>query len=656
MRSEYRPDVDGLRAVAILAVLTFHAFPQALPGGFVGVDVFFVISGFLITRIIVGEIQGGTFTFRKFYSRRIRRIFPALAVVLTFTVLVGWLVLLPYDFALLGGHVASGAAFGSNLLLWKETGDYFDVNASVKPLLHLWSLGVEEQYYIMWPLLLVILRKRISWVPVLILLVAVGSFAFNVPTAPHHPRSAFYLPQSRFWELMIGSALAYAALNHANVLAWLRPARGAIAAAGVVLLAIGFGVIHEHRVFPGAWALLPTIGTGLLILAGPDTWLNRNVLAARAMVFIGLISYPLYLWHWPLLAYARIYLEEDPSTGAKVLLLGLSVLLAWLTYVLLEQRVRHAGTARAPYRTVWALCGSLAVLAICGLLTLTERVDARSSGAPFVAEISEALHDWQAVDNRSVPGESRATVLFFGDSHMQQFLPRVDYVAQRPIAPPRRTVVIRTRGGCAPIPGIERRGYDCHGYVEDTYRMAQRPEIDTIVIAASWHGFLSRTDYFRAGDEDSGSPLALAAAEQQWIWDGFEAQLRGLVKRGKRVAIILSTPRGRAFDPRNMISRSGLAFEVHITRRLEASAVARETAAVDARLREIARRVGAEIVVAFDWVCGREWCPTIDAQGNPYFMDDSHLRASFVREHLSGLDEFIYVTPADGGGQLTHAN
>src|SRR5687768_8357422 len=203
----YRPDVDGLRAVAVLAVLAFHAFPHAMPGGFAGVDVFFVISGFLITGIILDDLERGRFTIAGFYWRRIRRIFPALILVLTACLVLGWVLLLPDEYRQLGKHVAAGAGFIANLALWAEAG-YFDWSAELKPLLHLWSLGVEEQYYLVWPLLLLFFRR---WTLGLIVGIGVLSFALNLYMTAKYPSAAFYLPMTRFWELLIGSALAYRA-------------------------------------------------------------------------------------------------------------------------------------------------------------------------------------------------------------------------------------------------------------------------------------------------------------------------------------------------------------------------------------------------------------------------------------------------------------
>ncbi|KAB2889547.1 MAG: acyltransferase, partial [Desulfobulbaceae bacterium] len=205
----YRPDIDGLRAIAVVIVLIFHAFPENMPGGFVGVDVFFVISGYLISGLIFADLQKGSFRFSDFYARRIRRIFPALILVLAASSLLGWFLLLPDEFAQLGRHVAGGAGFVSNFVLLGEAG-YFDSEAELKPLLHLWSLGIEEQFYFIWPLLLFVAWKK-RWAPLtLILLLLTGSFAFNIDRVHDHPTSTYFLPFTRFWELMIGCTLAYA--------------------------------------------------------------------------------------------------------------------------------------------------------------------------------------------------------------------------------------------------------------------------------------------------------------------------------------------------------------------------------------------------------------------------------------------------------------
>jgi len=297
----YRPDVDGLRAIAVLSVLAFHAFPRAAPGGFAGVDVFFVISGFLISGILFEALRAGHFSFIDFYRRRVRRIFPALILVLAASLGLGWMLLLPDEYRLLGKHALAGAGFLSNIALWREAG-YFAPAAEVTPLLHLWSLGVEEQYYLVWPLLLAFFAGRPRALPWMIVGLAAVSFALNVWLTPRAPSAAFYLPLTRFWELMAGSALAY----HVHYGSPGRRMADAKAAAGLALVAAGIALLSAGRAFPGWWALAPVVGSSLLIAAGPAAWINRRLLSNPVMVYIGLISYPLYLWHWPLLVYARI--------------------------------------------------------------------------------------------------------------------------------------------------------------------------------------------------------------------------------------------------------------------------------------------------------------------------------------------------------------
>lgn len=209
MHPAYRPDIDGLRAVAVLSVIAFHATPYWMPGGFAGVDIFFVISGYLISSLVLADVARGTFTLGDFYVRRIKRIFPALILMLTTVFTVGWFVLYPDEHEQLGKHIAAGVGFVSNIVLWRESG-YFDVNAELKPLLHLWSLGIEEQFYILWPLLLALTWRwrSIQWT--LILAIAAGSFLLNLLRVAGHPETTFYLPPTRIWELLVGCTLAYA--------------------------------------------------------------------------------------------------------------------------------------------------------------------------------------------------------------------------------------------------------------------------------------------------------------------------------------------------------------------------------------------------------------------------------------------------------------
>ena len=324
----YRPDVDGLRAIAVIAVIAYHAFPRLVPGGFVGVDIFFVISGYLITQIIVADLDRGSFSFAEFYARRVRRIFPALIVVMLTTLAAGTAIFLPDELTSLARNAIAGASFGANLMLLSEVG-YFDLDAHVKPLLHLWSLGIEEQFYLAWPLALWACPRR--WRLVLICGIIMLSFGLNVALVKTHPAATFYLPFTRAWELMAGAAITGVAITG-------RRLRYLATGAGSCFV-ITFFVYDAGMAFPGWAALLPVLGTMLTVL-GEGAPFNRLVLSHRWTVLLGRISYPLYLWHWPLLVFAQLYLLRPLTPAETIIALGAALGLAWITYQWIERPIR----------------------------------------------------------------------------------------------------------------------------------------------------------------------------------------------------------------------------------------------------------------------------------------------------------------------------
>jgi len=337
---KYRPDIDGLRAIAVLSVVGFHAFPNFVPGGFIGVDVFFVISGFLISTIIFENIDNHSFSFFDFYSRRIRRIFPALILVLATCLIVGWFTLLADEYAQLGKHVAGGAGFVDNFIFMSEAG-YFDNSAITKPLLHLWSLGIEEQFYLLWPLIIIILKKlKFSFFKITLAIFFL-SILFSIYILKTNAVIAFYSPLARFWELLLGSLLAWIFLyknEDAKVIS--EKYGNLISFFGLALLVLGFAIINERVQFPGARALLPVLGAAMIIFASPSSWLNSSFLARRLLVWLGLISYPLYLWHWPILSFMAIIHGGTPGIAGGLTAIAASIFLAYLTFKCLELRLR----------------------------------------------------------------------------------------------------------------------------------------------------------------------------------------------------------------------------------------------------------------------------------------------------------------------------
>lgn len=434
---KYRTDIDGLRAIAVLSVVGFHLFPQWIKGGFIGVDIFFVISGFLISTIIFGSLENNTFTYHEFYRRRVRRIFPALVVVLLVSLGVGWFGLLAGDYLQLAQHTLGGASFVSNFLLWRESG-YFDTNAETKPLLHLWSLAIEEQFYILWPLLLGWVWRRKCNFFIVTSVVALFSFGFNVLSYPEHATAAFYLPLSRFWELMIGGLLAYVALSKPGLIIRYRNAQSAV---GFLLICVGLAFISSARDFPSWWALLPTLGSALLIAAGQGAYFNRILLSNKLLVWFGKISYPLYLWHWPLLSFALVLNNEETTSRAmRIGVVFLSIVLAWFTYKFVETPIRTSNKI-STLKLIGAFCFVAMLAGAVALFGGMPQRAVHSDQAKVFLDQYKKLHrfglseyymercdfyDWHTRGNKGaidkacteVSGD-RQVFLLWGDSHAQ---------------------------------------------------------------------------------------------------------------------------------------------------------------------------------------------------------------------------------------------
>jgi peptidoglycan/LPS O-acetylase OafA/YrhL len=490
----YRPDIDGLRAVAILSVVMFHAFPHKMPGGFIGVDIFFVISGFLISTIIFSSLERDRFSLFEFYVRRVRRIFPALLLLLVACLALGWLVLFPSDYNQLAKQAAAGAGFVVNFMLWKDGtsfGGYFDNDAGTKPLLHLWSLAIEEQFYIFWPLLLAFIWKR-QW-SFLKITIAIGifSFAANIYWTEHQPIGAFFLPFSRFWELMVGGCLAYIALHRPELVKKYEAIQSAM---GFTAIFLALLLLDKGRDFPGWWDLLPTLGAFLIISAGPSAWLNQKLLANKLMVWVGLISYPLYLWHWPLLAFLKIT-QGDLSFLQRLGIVIISIGLAFITYRFVETPLRFG-----PNQRLKALLLLLSITAICVLSTLIYTSDGRL-GKPFhTVENDPTKYDYTSayrmyecfldgiqpdsyarVCDGNQPDEP--TVVLWGDSHGASYYRAFLQLSIRF----RFNLAQYNTSGCPPILSFEvdARKYckSLNDYVLNKIR-DNRPAM--VVLAANW--------------------------------------------------------------------------------------------------------------------------------------------------------------------------
>jgi peptidoglycan/LPS O-acetylase OafA/YrhL len=494
----YRPDIDGLRAIAVMAVVLHHASPIRFPGGFVGVDIFFVISGFLISSIILQQLGKGSFSFADFYARRVKRIFPALTLVLISTLAMAWFWLAPLDYQVLGQHTMAAGGFVSNLVLWSEVG-YFDKEAFNKPLLHLWSLAIEEQFYIAWPLLLWALYRWRAQPQRLIVGLLIASLALNLYLVRTDTTAAFYNPLARFWELLMGAWLA-ARYTQASALP-LAPAwrAHALSTVGLVLLAaVMFKVTPESR-FPGWWAFVVTAAMVMLLAAGPQAWFNRYVLSSRPFVWIGLISYPLYLWHWPLLSFLHIKFGLDTSSTLRFGAVGLSIVLAWLTYRWLEKPIRSGRVS-----TRAALLGLLASMAlIIGLGAWVHQQKGFADRYPPLisdmltkggrATIVEGWRDGDCMLDFELPpsnfkasciDDKKPLVFLWGDSHAGSLYPGFKALQDSG----RYQFGIGERSGaiCPPILDFEPRPL-CKSLNDASIEAIRQSRPDVVVLYAWWH-------------------------------------------------------------------------------------------------------------------------------------------------------------------------
>ncbi|MGA7197655.1 MAG: acyltransferase family protein [Roseiarcus sp.] len=368
---DFRKDINGLRALAVLGVVAFHADRALVPGGFAGVDVFFVISGFLISRIILSECAAARFSLAMFYAKRARRILPALILVVSCVWIVGWFRAVPTQFRDIGGGLLGNSYFTVNfwLLRLAGVGGYFGADSTTKPLLHLWSLSIEEQFYIVWSvLLLAVFRIRRNLLPAVIAGIFLASLAACVILTPIDPIAAFYLPWTRAWELALGALIAYREVFLLEALPY--PGRGVAnigAALGVALMLGAFFLMSEAQPFPGWRAMIPTAGCALVI-AHPRSLVGDVALGNRVAGFFGVISYPLYLWHWPLFAFAHIWPGIIPTPPVMLGLAVVAVGLATLTYRLIEAPVA-ATFRRRPFAIALALTAMLAATGVVGRIT-----------------------------------------------------------------------------------------------------------------------------------------------------------------------------------------------------------------------------------------------------------------------------------------------
>jgi peptidoglycan/LPS O-acetylase OafA/YrhL len=540
-----------------------------------------VISGFLITGIVVRELEQQRFSLLGFYNRRIRRIFPALIVVLSATLVLGWLWMLPAAYAQLSADVFASAAFFANIALMLQSG-YFDIESGKKPLLHLWSLGIEEQFYLFWPLILMLVARLRLSILAAASVIGIASFVLNVALIEPHPVATFYLPFTRAWELAAGAALAcgWNRISQTNAASNWR------AAAGVVLIAVAAGILDTHRAFPGWWALLPVAG-GALLLSAPAAWGCRHVLASRPMVWIGLISYPLYLWHWPLLVFFGLIKFGPLTLSERELILLASAVLAWLTYRFVETPFRFG---RPSSLKLAGLCAAMVLVAAAGAIVVggggfdfrlppeiraMAEVRTDSSSWRFHECLLDLDHEMSFADS-CVDPDRRPLLMIWGDSTAGALLPGL-----RKAQETRDFGIAQfTSSSCIPALNADIANTPkCRAINDKVLALARQIRPDIVLLHGTWSDHLDNV------------AETVAALKQQTT---------------ARVVVLGAVPAWRRGLPFEVLRYYMLHHQLIPARSTNAS----PSANYDAVMRQSLEPLGAQFISASDVFCNEDGCLT----------------------------------------------
>lgn len=676
---EYRSDIDGLRGVAVGAVVLFHGFPNIFPAGFIGVDVFFVISGYLITTIITRDIDKAQFKFVHFYARRIKRLFPALLLVLITTYIIGWFILFAGEYKQLGKHIFGGASFSSNILLLRENG-YFDQSAETKPLLHLWSLSVEEQFYIAFPIIFYVIATRKHHLLFYSILAAIGGcFFLNLILSYNTNGTSFYFPLSRFWELLIGSLLSLLVVkkqkeflqkniqkklnkpNNSRLHLWFPSDL-----MGAALLVIGFSFISKSLYYPGWVALIPSVATFLIIFAGPNALINRSVLSYPALVWLGRISYPLYLWHWPLLTLGRLNSNGNLSLFFTACLLTVSILLSWLTYKFVETPIRAERDRSKGREKALILC--MVIVGFVGLVTYffdgfyfrTQKNEQNSEQLSYTTFPTTSRcveqHPYAVASCYQSTVNHAQTVYLIGDSHMEALtygFKQLFDIGGFPF-----NIVAIGHPGCAPFintESITNLGvpFGCEKVISSALKdAASRPDVQWVVLVGRHASRLSGVGFGVAEEEEIARPWTYRFTNEHLKTNdlketfsvGLNETLKFLDSSGKKILFVHQLPE-LGFDPRNCLARRSL-FQVERICRIERTSV-------NDRLNPYKEIVGQALSfyansASYDplsLVCNEIFCSPFNDQGELMYRDDDHMSKLAAFQIATKIKEIITPQP-----------
>jgi peptidoglycan/LPS O-acetylase OafA/YrhL len=550
---KYEPHIDGLRAIAVLSVIVYHANPNWLPGGFVGVDIFFVISGYLITKIIAKEIHNNTFTYSGFYKRRIKRILPAFLLVLVVTTGAGYLIYFPDDLKLLLQSGLSSLFFVSNMFFWHNTG-YFAPESDVLPLLHTWSLSVEEQYYIFWPLCLFLILKKINLNHQSLMMLLCGALFAGILISEYlvfrNPSFGFYSLPSRFFELLIGAIVAIIRIDQVTKgTGWL------LSVLGLILLSGSFFLLTDASTFPGVNAIYPAIGTALVILGGRNNLNSFSVLlSGKEITNIGLLSYSLYLWHWPVFAISR-YMQIPFSALNVAALFSFIFLCSFLSYRYVEKPVIRSKLEFRPALIYLFVLPLFAYTLIFFYVQHSDGVYERYSKTDqqHMREIVEVVSSdirncigehhkldltesciINSEDNGSIETKPKPSFVLWGDSHANHFRPMLEEMSTGTGYRGREL----SFWGCPPLVGLLRQGVSfsqlCKEHNDRVFNHIMSGAYRHVVIAARWRG------YFHNGSLVKADKSKFKFEDP--IFDSLFTMIRTLENNKIKVSILKSVP------------------------------------------------------------------------------------------------------------------
>lgn len=499
----YRKDIDGLRALAVLPVIFFHAGFSYFHGGFVGVDVFFVISGFLISSIILKEIEKNEFSIINFYERRFRRILPALFLVMITSIPLSWVILPPAEFLAFGQSLVAVSLFFSNFLFWFESGGYFDTQVELKPLLHTWSLAIEEQYYIVFPLLISFFWKYgIKTLITILLSIFVISFSFAEFYQFEDANTKFFLIHTRAWELLVGVfctlILKYSKPNKYNAI------NQFCCFLGISLIFLSIFAFDESTPFPGKYALFPTLGTALLVIFCSKDTLVYKFLASKPLVSVGLISYSAYLWHQPILALARTRAQTDLSDSYTFILCCISIVVAYFSWKFIESPFRHKNITSRKFIFSFSFLGILFFSLIGFNIHLNEGYESRAQDGFKLSEVSKKNFNCnfnQFGENKYNISEvndclsRKNSILLIGDSHAQN----LSFGLNKHLKENNFNLTTITQNGCLLVKNTGRSGLSysnsCDKTIEYIYDLLLEKENITVIFSSRWRYHLSGKRY-----------------------------------------------------------------------------------------------------------------------------------------------------------------